>query len=194
MPAIQPELLKRQTAQITEKYDQPEKFVRALHNHLDWYSDRTRRPGLNSPPPPIMGTYRVPDQVIRELRRQLKPHAQADPPGSLALADALWEEDNLECRNLAIDLLSWAPAEPYEPLEQRLVQWADPLEEADVLARLFTLGVTRYRRETPDRFMRLAKGWLTSNDPATQALGLQLLTGMVNDPEFTNLPVIYMRV
>jgi hypothetical protein len=193
MPAIQPDLLKRQTAQIVASFAEPEKFVRLLREHMDWYSDRTRRPGLNSPPPPILHTYRVPTQVLRELRRQLGPLAQADPSGSLHLADALWREENLECRQLAIDLLSWAPAQPARPVEERLQRWADPRDAAGLLDQLLMQGAVRYRREAPDRYLRLAKDWMSANDPDLQALGVRLLTGLADDPGFDNLPTLYLR-
>jgi hypothetical protein len=193
MPAIQPELLKRQTAQIAVRFGEPERFVRLLRDHLDWYSDRTRRPGLNSPPPPILHTYRVPTQVMRELRRQLEPLAQADPDKGLRLADVLWEEDNLECRHLAIELLSWVPVGHGRQVESRLQRWADPREEAGLLDQLLVQGAARYRREIPDRYLRLAKDWMSASDPAVQALGIRLLTGLADDPGFDNLPVIFQR-
>jgi DNA alkylation repair enzyme len=194
MPAIQPDLLKRQTAQIAASFQSSEKFIRLLQEHLDWYSDRTRRRGLNSPPPPLLHTYRVPEQVMRELLHQLAPLAEEDPAAALQLADDLWRVENLECRRLAVHLLAWTPVDTPKPVEDRINRWARPGEETEILELLLTAGTARYRQEAPDRFLRLAKDWLTSTNSPTQALGLRLLTGLVNDTAFSNLPVIFMRI
>jgi len=60
MPAIHPARMKIQVARLGEKIRQPEVFVRELHNLLDFYADRTHRPGQFGEPPPLLAIIKPP--------------------------------------------------------------------------------------------------------------------------------------
>jgi hypothetical protein len=45
MPAIQPARLKHQTARLAAVFEQPEDFLKALINLLNFYADHTHRAG-----------------------------------------------------------------------------------------------------------------------------------------------------
>ena len=53
MPAIQLTRLRLQTAGLAESFANPQAFVRGLHDLLDYYADRTHRPGQSGAPAPL---------------------------------------------------------------------------------------------------------------------------------------------
>ena len=120
MPAIQPARLRQLSAELVNAFGSPPAFVRELHGLLDFYADRTRRPGQAGAPPPLIHTYRTPAPVIRQVIQDLTPLVADDPQNALVLADALWEEENLECRLLGIEILGMIPF--IRPIKGRLTR------------------------------------------------------------------------
>src|SRR3989304_215281 len=101
MPAIQLARLKIQSAQLSEDFVRPDKFVRGLRDLLELYADRTRRSGQFGEPAPLLPAFKVPAPVLRQVLKDLAPMATGDPQGGLALCEALWAEPFLEFRLLA---------------------------------------------------------------------------------------------
>ncbi len=172
-------------------FQEPASLVHALHEMLDFYADRTRRPGKTGAPPPLLQAYQVPNPVMRQLWQVIKPRIDEDPQAGLALADALWAEENMECRTLAVQILGRLPVIPPDGVLRRLSSWV--MEETDQTLQglLLTTGAARLRQEDPDQLFRLAKFWLASTDRYIPRLGLQILLPLIDDPNFDNLPRIY---
>ncbi len=191
MPAIQPERLKTQAAQIGNLFPEPAALVSALHDMLDFYADRTRRPGQTGAPPPLLQAYQVPNPVMRQLWQVLKPRIDEDPQAGLSLADALWAEQNMECRILAVQALGRLPVAPPDEVIRRLSGWVVEETDHSLQHLLLTTGAARLRQEDPEKLFRLAKTWLASTDRYIPRLGLQILLPLINDPAFDNLPLIY---
>ena len=192
MPAIDPTRLRRQSAEVVAAYGEPRALIRRLHELLDFYADRTRRPGETGTPPPLIHSYQVAQPVMRQLLKDLHDRQIGQPrQASLTLADALWQENNLECRILAIHLLSWNPAERPQPVYERVRLWARPDEEEQLLDLLLNTGMSRYRADAHKDFLRLVKDWLTDPDLEIQVMGLKALIPLAKDPNFKNLPQIY---
>ena len=194
MPAIQPARLKIQTTALVQQFSNPNRLVKDLHELLDSYADRTRRPGKIGAPAPILHTYQVPTQVMRQIWRQLQPQVERAPDVSLALVDVLWREENLECRNLAILILGQIPATPPEPILARTVSWAESDIEFRLLDDLLTTGTARLRADAQDVFLRQIKNWLTSANKDFPPLGLLALIPIVEAPDFDNLPIIFRLI
>ena len=79
MPAIQLARLKIQSVRLAENFADPHTFARELRGLLDFYAERTHRPGQVGEPPPILPAYNVPPQVMRQVERELSPIAIQDP-------------------------------------------------------------------------------------------------------------------
>ena len=191
MPAIQPARLKLQAAQLGEKFAQPAAFLRGLHDLLEFYADRTRRPSQTGTPPPLLPTYNVPPPVMRHIERELTPRATASAEAALALADALWGEPHLECRLLAIHLLGAIPPTPLAPILQRALAWAQDTDEDTLLEALLQKGLKQVRENALDRFLTMIQDWLNTNDIATQKVGLLALLTVLTASDFENLPLIF---
>ena len=191
MPAIQPARLKTQAAKIGDLFQEPAALVRALHSLLDFYADRTRRPGKTGAPPPLLQAYQVPKPVMRQIWQVFLPRIDEDPQAGFRLADALWAEKNLECRILAIQILGRLPVTPPEGVVRRLSSWVTEETDQSLQRLLLTTGAARLRAEAPDQLFRLAKNWLSSADRYIPRLGLQILLPLIEDPDFDNLPFIF---
>lgn len=194
MPAIQPARLKKQTVELAGHFLEPERFVRALHDLLDYYADRTRRPGQSGSPAPLLPGYEVPRPVMRQILRELEPKLDANPQETLKLADALWREPFMEPRLLAVRILSQLAPGRVQGVQPRLVRWIVATEEETLLQALVGEGFQRLRREHPDRFLSLARSWLINDNPTLQSIGLRALRPLVLDSDFNNLPAIFRLI
>ena len=67
MPAINPARLKNSCSEIGEYFSNPQQFVAELHNLLNFYANRVRRPGEAGTPPPLSPAYHAPPPVLRHL-------------------------------------------------------------------------------------------------------------------------------
>jgi hypothetical protein len=194
MPAIQLARLKIQSVRLAENFADPQAFVHELHGLLDFYADRTRRPGMAGEPSPLLPAYNVPPQVIRQVERELAPFAIQDTQAALALGDRLWSEDCLECRLLAIALLGMVPSTPAGPVLERAGAWAMQETDARLLKTLFATGLQRLRQEDPDRYLVQISEWINSEQLFTQGLGLQAILPLVASQEFSNVPAIFRLI
>ncbi|MCE7905698.1 MAG: hypothetical protein DYG87_07870 [Anaerolineae bacterium CFX3] len=190
MPAVDLARLKKQAAQLADLFGQPEAFVRALHETLDFYVNRSLREVDAVAPSSVLETYRTPSVILRHIEIELAPLAAADPDAALELADRLWDEGWLEMGLLAASLLGRIPPRE-ERLLPRLTAWTQQVRDPSVRAALLTTSLARLRKETPDRFLLLVSEWLNPERPRLWANGIQALLPLINDPKFNNLPPVF---
>jgi len=191
MPAIQLARLKIQTAELVTHFDDPTSFVRRLHDLLDFYADRTRKPGQAGEPPPLIKPYNVPRPVLRQVRTDLAPYVAMDKESALVLCDTLWEEPYLEFRLLAIDLLGLIPTDFPDEILARIKSWAVPGTEDRLLNALVNEGLTQVRKGTPERYITQLEEWLTAEEYFSRRIGLKAVSITVSDRDFENLPRLF---
>jgi len=191
MPAIQPARLKIKVSQIVERVNSPQEFISALKDLFDFYSDRTYKPGRGSPQVSLIPSYNVPAQVTRLIEGMLQPALETNPEKALVLADSLWGEKWLELQVLALVILGWIPPDPPERIIDRLKIMGQECGEDQVLHASLLRGLASLWKETPYLFFDLLEFWLKSKDPASQKIGLRIISPLVDDPEFINLPRIF---
>ena len=191
MPAIQLARLKIQTAELVTHFDNPTFFVRRLHDLLDFYADRTRKPGQAGEPPPLIKPYNVPRPVLRQVRIDLVPFVAMDKDSALVLCDALWVEPYLEFRLLAVDLLGLIPADFPEEILERINAWAVPGTEDRLLDGLVNEGLTQVQKWTPERYLTQLEEWLTAEEDFSRRIGLKAISITLSDRDFENLPRLF---
>jgi hypothetical protein len=191
VPNIQPTRLKLETARLAEKYRQPGEFIHELHNLLDFYADRTKRPGAVVEPPPLFDAYLPPKQVLRQIEQELFPFVSTDAEAFLKLIQALWEEPILEFRLLAITLLGQLPSNILDEHINLSNDWVQGGLEDRLSNALITQGLINIRQKDHQVYLSLVEGWITSPDGATQQIGFQALIPIIEDDSFDNLPVIF---
>ena len=192
MPAIYPARLRKQVAMIGEHFDQPAAFVRSLHHLLEFYADRAHRPGKSGEPAPLLEAYHVRPPVLREIVLGLATQIKATPDASLALCDALWEQNILEFRLLAVKMIGLIPTRSTSELVlERIIHWANQTQEEQIQEVLLDQGLAALRKDEPEKFFRLVKNWLESDNQSLQAFGLRMLLPVIADPNFENLPMFF---
>jgi len=190
MPAIDLARLKKQSAQLADLFDRPDDFVRALHEMLDYYVNRSLRSVDSVATASVLKTYRTPPPIIKQIENDLGPLAAEDPTHALDLADRLWDEGWLELRLLAAFVLGQLPPQE-QRLLPRLTAWAQQVRDPAVRLALLTTSLARLRDETPDQFILLVSEWLNPERQRLWPHGIQALLPLVRDPEFHNLPPVF---
>jgi hypothetical protein len=191
MPAIQLARLKLQAAHLRDSYARPEAFVRGLKAMLESYADRTHRPGQSGEPPPLISAYHAPAPVLRQVLLELAPLIQSHPDQALILAEALWAQENLECRLLAASILGVLPIGHAQEVLLRVTSWSMEEKENRLVDALLGQGLLRYRREATEMYLRLVERWLASESLNEQHLGLRAVRTLLEDTSFSNLPALF---
>jgi hypothetical protein len=196
MPAIQPARLKIQAAQLAVLIDQPEAFVRELHRLLDFYADRTYRPGESGQRTILVQTYIVPAPVLRQITHEVlsaaDQHAEhGSPSATLALSQVLWDQPYLEFRHLAAVLVGALRPAPPAPVLARLDQWIQSAPEEYILLLVLEHATVRLRREAAAAYLGLIETWLHATDRRLRQAGLRALQVLADDQEFADLPALF---
>ena len=193
MPAIDIARLKIQAVVLVEKFDQPEVFLKGLHEILDLYADRTMRVGIVASPVSVLPAYRAPQAVLRQIEMELAPLAGAFPDQAMSLTDALWKDGYLETRLLAAALLG--RIHPETPLLlERISAWVSRARDAQLRTALLSTSLARLRQESPKAFLKLVSGWFDPSTPKMWANGIHALLPLIEDPAYDNLPPVYNAV
>ena len=190
MPAIDLARLKKQSAQLTDLFNRPGEFVRALHGMLEYYVNRSLRSVDAVAPSSVLNTYRTPPAILNHIETELAPLAAKNPEQALELADQLWDEGWLEMGLLAASLLGRIPPRE-ERLLPRLTAWTMQVRDPSVRAALLTTSLARLRKETPDRFLLLVSEWLNPERQRMWSNGIQAVIPLIETPNFHNLPPVF---
>ena len=195
MPAIQLEILKEQVEKLIRLFNQPDEFVRELHDLLGTYSNRSiYRPGRTIHPIRQINTYYTPSIIMREIEKGLKNKAVNDPDAAFNLIDNLWREDFSEFNTFAAFLLGLAPVQNPEPVLGRIGSWAQPTLAPYAMTALLESGAMRLRREKANEYLSLIQTWLDSTSMAGKKIGLQALYYLAMDNQFHDLPKIFTLI
>ena len=190
MPAIYLSRLKKQATRLSEKFNEPEAFVRELNELLDFYTNRTIRSTqivqrLSLP------SYRTPAPVLRQIQAELLPLAGTRYIEAIALTNALWRAGSLETRLLAAYLLGSIPPAQAITALTRLPDWLAQSTDKEIRTALLTDAFARVRRENPEALFILLEDWLKSPRNSLQVWGLRALIPILTDPKFENLPAVF---
>lgn len=191
MPAIQPQRLKQQAADLSKYFSDPEQFVRLLDALLSQYAERAIRSGQVGEPSSLLQKYGVPPPTLRYILLAVSPYAKSDPVRVLALCDRLWQEPNLEFRSLAIGILGKISADEASQVVARVKNWSQQESDRRLILNALDDGLATVRKSHSDLVLALAQEWLDEPDLALQKLGLMGLLSLVSDPDFENLPIFF---
>ncbi len=191
MPAIEFSRLRTKIELLGKKYDQPEQFVKDLSDLYFFYSDLTFQSSSTTRVSSTFSAYRAPVMINRELERAFKPMARSRSQETLAIIDALWATRTEEPCRLAAALLGDLPIEYHEAVQERIRNWSQTGDNPELVNALHEKGAETIRRENPEVWIHTLKNWYDSQQPVLQKLAITGLAPMVNDPDFTNLPILF---
>lgn len=190
MTAINPARLKIQCASLVEKYSNPGGFVSGLHDLLGFYASRIRQTSL-ARTNLTMQAYQVPAPVLRALENELDEMLTNDPLQGLLLVDALWQEEWVEFRQLAIILLGNLPSDLAENIFDHIRTWLGSCTAEDVRRSILTRGLERLGREKPALVLNFFEELIAGGGKGEYQSVLFGLLPFVDNPAFDNLPVVY---
>jgi len=190
MTAINPARLKIQCAELSENYSDPAKFLSGLHDLLGFYAARIRQTDLSRTPLTLQA-YQVPAPVLRALVNELEDYLAEKPSLGLKLIDALWKEEWVEIRQLAIICLGDLPTFDPEQILKRVKSWLDDCTAEEIRRRIMTRGLTRLAEEKPKIIFKFIGDLISSGTKPNHQAALFGLLAFGENPDFDNLPVIY---
>jgi hypothetical protein len=190
MPAIQLARLKIQATELAVKFNEPEAFSHGLHELLEFYADRTYRPGRSGEPAALIPAYHAPPPVLRQVLHELIPRVNLDRGAGLSLCDALWAQHVVEFCFLAARLLGQVPANMPEPILDRIKAWATSTNDQGLRDVLLDESLAQIRQETPLVFLEQVEAWLFDEDQVIQQMGLRSVIGLLKNHHFENMPVL----
>jgi hypothetical protein len=194
MPAIQPARLRKQALMLAEHFDNPGAFVRSLHYLLEYYADRTRKPGQSGSPPPLIKTYNIRPPILKQVLLEIAPLCRENPVEGIALCDRLWEESYFEFQLLAIYLLGEIPPDPPEHIISRIQSQMNTELDPSLLDPLLRFSLSKIRTEHPKIYAELVSNWIKSEDYFHIQMGLLALLPLIQDSQFENLPIIFKMI
>jgi hypothetical protein len=187
MPAISPARLKNEIAQLGEHFGEPARFTAELDRLLDFYADRTRRPGQVGMPAPLLPAYQTALPVIRQIENELARRAAANPAGGLSLAERLWASAALECKRFAIHTLRHLPPAWQPAAARQFEQWSAQPLPAEILEDLYTAAAAI----SPAHTLQRAASLLENPDETAQARGFTALIALARHAAEDALPPIF---
>lgn len=194
MPAINPDRLKMQTAELIELYSRPGKFIHRLHNLLNYYADRARRFGQSGESPPSLPTYHVPQPVLRFLIEEMKPLLSASPSRGLLLVDALWKEDWLEIKILAGSFLGLIPTINPGPILKRIKAYVLSCDEKQIQQTLADQGLGTIREDSPSLIIALIADLIETRSPRERKISLMIMHPLIRENKFSHLPSLFQQL
>jgi hypothetical protein len=184
MPAIDRNRLMRELEGLTKSLDDPVAFRWKFLNLLEFYADRTRRPGpkrLSEETSSLGVPAPVLDLAIQSVVAQI-------PDLRPELVRVLWDSGVREARLLAIALaLKGTP----EQIRSQFEAWAQESDDPDVHTALASRGYPHWLAEDKKSLDAKLANWLGGRSSKMQRFGLEMMRWAVSDPTFDSLPAIF---
>lgn len=175
MPAIDLTRLDRQISALADSLGEPQVFRRGLHELLSSYHLYARKVSKENMPKSFMRHYELPPQVVRQVELGLKPAVLQRPEESLALIDALWEDEYYESRDLAAFMLGQLPLEYAPAAENRITTWLSQPQDRALQAAVLEKAPSSLRSQAKEQWEALLGKLLDSNSFHLQQSGLLAL-------------------
>lgn len=191
MSAINLPRLRTQLKLLLPKIGNLIEFVLELREIYSFYADHTHPVG--TPPTGVftLPAFNTPTVLNREVLLTVTQHCANDPDLLLELIDLLWQEPEVELRQLAAQLLGKLPAEKIEDVIDRIRSWSEDAMNTELLPYLHEYGSATVRRIYPQRWLDLLYEWETSERKWLAKLAIQGIIPLIDDRDFENLPAIF---
>jgi hypothetical protein len=191
MPAIDLTRLRTRIALLNDSFAQPSEFVAGLREIYSVYSDRTfplanYHPEIHSQP-----AFNTPPLLNRELEYTLSSYCSRQPKQLMLILDQLWQQPEIELRQLAAALLGKFAISEKESVISRLIEWSANPKDALVLPYLHEYGSMTLRRFDPQSWLMVLEKWRNSQESWQIKLSIQGVITLIDDQDFANLPAIF---
>ena len=191
MPAINLVILRKQTTEVSEYFFEPQRFIFHFIQLMDFYSNRTIKPGKTIGSNAQIKTYKVQDPILRTLFSKLSPLASKNPETTLKLANLLWDENIFETRILAIRLLSSLPAEKNLTTLKIIEKWVRKCREDDLLIEFAEYPLMTIQEENWKEYLSTINKWLRSKSATLNHMALESINTLLKEKVVVDLPPLF---
>lgn len=185
MPAIDRKRLMRELEELTEALEDPVAFRWKFLNLLEFYADRTRRPGPKrlSDDTSSLG---VPAPV---LELAIQAVVAQNPDLNPELVQVLWDSGVREARLLAIALaLKGGPVQ----IRSQFEEWAQRSDDPVLHTEMASTGYPHWLAEDKKSLDAKLSNWLGGRSLKMQRFGLEVMRWAAADATFDSLPAIFL--
>jgi hypothetical protein len=190
MTAINPARLKIQSAKVAQSFLDPKQLILDLHELFIFYSARIREISLSRSPVGIQA-YQIPKPVYSTLELELTPQITQHPEKSFVVIDALWKEDWIEFRQLAVNLLGLIPSEFYDDILERIQDWLTSSPTEELRQQIINKGLRKVAVDKQDQVLAYLETLATRRDQQLQQGALYGLLFFAEDLDFENFPRLF---
>jgi hypothetical protein len=191
LPAIDLSRLSGQLSQLISFFDSPKKFSGELQSLFSYYSYRVQSSSRSGPLISNIHDYRVPPSLIKQIQKSLDSKIYELSEAALLLAKELWTWHDYESCLLAAYILGKIPRIDSDETIHLLISWL--LDEADqeFYKKILDLGLWKIQSEQPDILVPYIEDWLASQNMRLNLIGFCVITTLITNDHFENLPVIF---
>jgi hypothetical protein len=179
--------MEMQIERIFQYYEEPERLLKETLDFLDFYADRTHRPGTATELDDVVSAFHVPGPVLRSLTQAVEIRACGSWEQNESVALALWQAGYRETMLMASSVLRVQS-------EDAVAQWVESrtgeCDDRVVMEHLAKYGLEGWRRRSEAAFLGAVSVWLQGK-ASQQTLALYALEGAVEDPSFSSLPNVF---
>ncbi len=191
MSAINLTRLRIQLGLLIPQIQDTSAFISGLREIYHFYADHTHPVG--EPPTGVftLPAFNTPLVLSREILFTLSSYCSADPRLVLELIDRLWQEPEVELRQLAAQLLGKLPTANEEDVINRIRTWSEESTSPEILRSLHQNASTGIRKTNPERWLDLLNEWESAHQDWLARLSIEGIIPLIDDRDFENLPAIF---
>lgn len=191
MPAIDLNRLKNRLGILMTDLGRPEVFVRGLRDLFISYGDLTHPLGNSPSGIKTLPALNTPPLLNRELVSAIAGTCRDDPALILQVIDLLWDQPEVEIRQLGAQLLGRLPITFSSDVIDRIKRWSSNTGDSELLPSLHKFGSMTLRSDDPDTWLRLLTEWRNTQHPELVKLAIEGLIPLIDDEDYQNLPAIF---
>lgn len=191
MSAINLARLRIQLGLLIPQIQDTSAFIHGLREIYQFYADNTHPVG--EPPTGVftLPAFNTPLVLNREILFNLSKYCTDDPQLVLELIDLLWQQQEVELRQLAAQLLGKLPPDHEEGVIQRIRTWSEESTSPEILPFLHQNASIGIRKNNPERWLDLLNEWESANQDWLARLSIEGVIPLIDDRDFENLPAIF---
>ena len=194
MPAIRPDFLKNHSKELVQYFNNPDKFILKYMGFLEIFSDRSKRSGQAGRPKSKIHSYQVKSPVINQVVKDLIPEVKKHPETALDLCDRLWEQPNLECKQLSAHLLGLVRISSPDQITNRFYMYITEDTEEILIDLLVGQGLSSFRNEFPEEVFALIEKWIALENRFYQKAAVRTLIPIAKEQGNITLPTIFKLI
>ena len=194
MPAIDLTRLRTRFRLLLAEIEDPHAFTKGLQDIYSFHADLTHPAGDSPSGMFTHPAFNTPLLLNSEVVKLLAPFCGGRPQLMLQMIDCLWQEPEIELRELAAQLLGKLPRDFFPEVIRRIQRWSLTETDAELLPFLHQNASVAIRREAPDLWLEVLNGWNSASEIWLAKLALTGTIPLIDDPTFGNLPSIFTFV